>query len=80
MDKQITASGANRQLARILSEVRDGCSYVVISRGSPVARIGPVGRDERLAQAARSVLLERLASLPVLLAGRPWRREELYDV
>lgn len=79
MDEPVTAAEANRRFSRILREVRDGRSYVVTSHGSPVARIVPAGRDERVGQAARSLLLERLMGQPVLVVGRVWHRDELYD-
>lgn len=79
MDEPVTAAEANRRFSRILRDVRDGRSYVVTSHGSPVARIVPARRDERLAEAARSALLERLTGQPVVVADRVWRRDELYD-
>ncbi len=56
MDEHVSAADANRRFSRILREVRDGRSYVVTSHGTPVARIVPAQRDDRLASAAKAVL------------------------
>ena len=79
MDEHVSAADANRRFSRILREVRDGRSYVVTSHGTPVARIVPAQRDDRLASAAKAVLLARLASQPVIVVGHRWRRDDLYD-
>ena len=79
MDEAVSAAEANRRFSRILREVREGRSYVVTSHGKPVARIVPAQRDNRVASAAKSVLLARLASQPVLGIGHRWRRDDLYD-
>jgi prevent-host-death family protein len=79
MDEPVSAAHANRRFSRILREVREGRSYVVTSHGKPVARIVPAQRDNRVASAAKSVLLARLASQPVIVVGHRWRRDDLYD-
>ncbi|MCC7275278.1 MAG: type II toxin-antitoxin system prevent-host-death family antitoxin [Alphaproteobacteria bacterium] len=78
MDEVITAAEANRQFSRLLRGVREGRSYVVTAHGKPVARIGPVGRDDASADRAKAALLARLRAQPAANAGR-WTREELYD-
>ena len=79
MDECISAAEANRRFSRLLREVREGRSFVVTSHGTPVARIVPARRDGRVASAARAALLARLASAPVTVVGRRWRRGDLYD-
>jgi prevent-host-death family protein len=75
----VTAAEANRRFSRILRDVRDGRSYLVTSHGTPVARIVPAREDETLAASAREALLARLRAQPVMVLGRRWSRDELYD-
>ena len=79
MDEPVSAAEANRHFSRILREVRDGRTYLVTAHGAPVARIVPARRDDRIASAARAVLLARLAEEPVTVVGTRWRRNDLYD-
>ena len=77
--KYISAADANRQFSNVLRGVReDHASYVVTSHGRPVAEIAPFDGDMKVAARAKAALLERLASQPVLRAGR-WTRDDLYD-
>lgn len=78
MDEAVSAADANRNFSTLLRHVREGRSYVVTSHGKPVARIVPIDRDERTAEAAKAVLLARLAKTPVVKVG-PWSRDDLYD-
>ncbi len=78
MSISISAAEANRRFSLVLREVRDGASYVVTSHGRPVAKIVPVGDDERVADAAMEALLARLRTNPIMNV-EPWTREELYD-
>ncbi len=78
MERVISASQANQRFSEMLRHVRDGDSYVVTSRGQPVARVEPVAFD--LQQQAKAVgeFLEYVRTLP----RRPpmdWKREDLYD-
>jgi len=57
MDKAVSAAGAKRNFSRLLENVRRGRSYVVISRGEPIAKIFPVDEAERIAASARVTLL-----------------------
>lgn len=78
MEKAISVADANRKLAQVLREVRQGHSYVVTSHGRAVARIVPVNGDHTTAKDARSLLLSRLRSEPVVNVGR-WKRDDLYE-
>ena len=79
MDEAVSAADANRSFSRILRSVREGHSIVVTSHGKPIARILPISeQDGRVAQGARSALLSRLRSEPVVSIGR-WTRDELYE-
>ena len=78
MDKAISATEANRTFSSILREVREGRTYVVTSHGRPVARIVPLGNDEKTALAARDALLRRLTTQAPVHAQK-WTREELYE-
>jgi len=78
MEKAISAADANRNFSQVLREVREGQTYVVTSHGRPVARIGPVKRDNSAAGNARNSLLNRLRSERVTKIGR-WKRDDLYE-
>ncbi len=78
MEKAISAADANRKFSRLLKDVREGQSYVVTSHGKAVARIAPVEGDRATTTSARSSLLGRLRSEPVVRIGR-WNRDELYE-
>lgn len=81
MDRAISASDANRQFSGILRDVKRGDSFVVVSRGTPVARIVPVEHDDAKRLAAREALREHWRQLdkePMVLV-EPWTRDELYD-
>jgi prevent-host-death family protein len=77
MERAISASDANRNFSELLRAVREGHSYIVTTHGRPVARILPVGAEDRARAKARQVLLARLRSEPVVKVGR-WTRDELY--
>ena len=77
MEKPISAANANREFSRLLQNVKKGHSYLVTSHGKPVARIEPIAENNRFAEKARSVLLARLRTEPVLEIGR-WTRDEIY--
>lgn len=82
MDDTVSAAEANRRFAALLRRVRAGESFVVTSRGQPVARIVPVAEptaeEEVRRAAAKATLFERLRSQPVQDVG-PWTRDELYE-
>jgi prevent-host-death family protein len=78
-EETVSAAEANRQFSRILRDVREGRSYVVTSHGTPVARIVPARQDDAFAAAAQEALLTRLRAQPVVVLGRRWSRDELYD-
>ena len=69
-----------QQLENLLTEVREGRTYVVTSHGRPVARISPVqSKQGKVGDSpAWSRLLRRLRKQPVMNIGR-WTRDELYD-
>jgi prevent-host-death family protein len=76
MDRAISASEANQQFSRVLREVADGESYVVTSRGKPVARIVPI--EEESKSGKFTALVEKWSKEPIRYIG-PWTREDLYD-
>ena len=79
MEQAVCAADANRRFSRILRSVREGHSVVVTSHGKPIAKILPISeQDNSMAQGARSALLSRLRSEPVVSVGR-WTRDELYE-
>ena len=76
--KTITAADANRNFSALLREARQGEVYVVISRGKPVATIGPAAAIAAERHAAREALLARLRG-QVAPGARTWTRSELYE-
>jgi prevent-host-death family protein len=77
MEKAVSATDANRKFSKLLRTIREGHSYVVTSHGKAVAKIVPVEKNDALTPGARSALLRRLRSEPVVTIGR-WNREDLY--
>jgi prevent-host-death family protein len=78
MKRAVSAADANRRFSELLRTVRRGQSVVVTSHGKAVAKLVPVGEDERTAAGARAALFERLRTERVVKVGR-WTRDELYD-
>ena len=76
MDRAISASEANQRFSEMLREVRQGETFVVMSRGRPVARMTPVA-DITTAPAIKN-LLGFLETLP-LRQGGDWTRDNLYN-
>ncbi len=77
MEEAISATNASRNFSRVLEEVRQGRSFVVLSRGKPIAKIVPARSVVARDIAAHAVLLSRLRREPTIEIGR-WNRNELY--
>ncbi len=76
--KTVTAAQANRQFSSVLREATQGEVFVIVSRGKPVATLGPVAPAGAQRRAAREVLLARLrAQRPS--GARRWTRDDLYE-
>ena len=78
MEKAISAADANRNFSKLLHAVWEGHSYIVTSHGKAVARIVPVEEKGAVRTGARSALLKRLRSEPVVTIGW-WCWDELYE-
>jgi prevent-host-death family protein len=78
MEKPVSAADANRKFSKLLRAVRDGQSYVVTSHGKVVAKIVPAAEDSGATHVARTALLKRLRSEPIVRIGR-WKRDQLYE-
>lgn len=75
--RTITASDANRNFSGVLRDVASGESILIVSRGTPVARISPVDvKGSRVA--AQESLLRRLSGQSTT-GQRDWTRNDLYD-
>ena len=75
--RTITASDANRNFSGLLRDVASGESLLIVSRGTPVAKISPVDvKGSRTA--AKESLLTRLAGQNAT-GQRGWTRNDLYD-
>lgn len=77
MDRAISASDANQRFSELLREVQEGESFIVTSRGRPVAKMTPVDGFDQQSLAIDS-LLAFVADLP-LRRFQAWRREDLYE-
>jgi len=78
MEKAISAADANRNFSQLLRDVREGQSYVVTTRGKPVARIAPLDEHLRARATGLTRLLKRLESEHVTRIGHR-KREDLYE-
>jgi len=63
-------SGRKSQILKLLRAVQEGQSYVVTSHGKAVARIPLFETNGSVTQGARTALLKRLRSEPVVKIGR----------
>ena len=77
MERAISASDANQHFSEMLREVQEGETFVVTSRGRPVAKVTPVDDLDRQGPAL-DALLDFVAALPRRRADA-WRRENLYE-
>jgi len=78
METPVSAADASRNFSKLLRAVREGQSYVVTSHGKAVAKIVPIENDGGVTRGARTVILKRLRSEPVLRIGH-WTRDELFE-
>jgi prevent-host-death family protein len=78
MKRAVSAADANRRFSELLRTVKGGQSVVVTSHGRAVAKLVPVGEDDRTTTGARAALFERLRTERVVRVGS-WTRDELYD-
>jgi prevent-host-death family protein len=76
--KSLSSADANRNFSAILREVSRGEEIVVVSRGTPVARITGIKAQDQTRSAAKLALLERLQTQAVTSIG-DWTRADLYD-
>ncbi len=76
--KTVTAADANRQFSRVLREATQGEVFVVVSRGRPVATIGPVSKAGAHRHRAKENLIARLRS-QMVTGARTWSRDDLYQ-
>ena len=75
--RTVTASDANRNFSGLLRDVASGESILIVSRGTPVAKISPVDA-KNAAVAAKETLLSRLSEQKAAGGRRGWTRNELY--
>ncbi len=76
--KTISAAEANRRFSNLLRDVATGTIITVLSRGKPVATIGPANTQPGSQKSARLQLLNRLRSQKAT-GARNWTRDELYE-
>jgi prevent-host-death family protein len=81
MERSITATDANREFSRVVSDVANGDTYVVTSHGKPVMRMVPVHKpavDPDLVAARRAHLAE-LNTKPAMEDCPRFSRDDFYD-
>jgi len=76
--KTITAANANRGFSNLLREVSKGEEIIILSRGTPVAKITSVNSEALQKNTMKILLLSRLKAQEVT-GYRDWTRDELYD-
>lgn len=76
--KTITAANANRNFFNLLREVNKGEEVMILSRGTPVAKITSIKAEAVRKKSMKSILLARLKAQRVT-RERTWIRNELYD-
>ena len=76
--KTVTAAEANRRFSAVLREVSQGQEMTIVSRGKPVATIGPVKTDSIERRISKKNLISRLKERDIS-GSRVWTRNELYD-
>jgi len=74
--RTVTATDANRNFSGLLRDVAAGESILIVSRGTPVAKMSPVDA-KNAAMAAKEILLSRLSGQKAV-GRRDWTRDELY--
>ena len=75
--KSLSSADANRHFSAVLREVSKGEEVIVVSRGTPVARIVGVKAADASRQSAKAALMKRLRAQPAT-GTRNWTRAELY--
>ena len=76
--KSLSAADANRNFSAVLREVGRGEEILVVSRGTPVARITGVKAQDKTRSIAKIALLQRLQSQKIS-GAIDWKRSDLYD-
>lgn len=76
--KAISSADANRHFSAVLRDVSRGEEVIVVSRGTPVARIVGVAAADHSRLSAKTALMKRLRAQPATRA-RKWTRAELYE-
>ena len=76
--KTISAGDANRHFSTLLRDVASGEVVTVLSRGKPVATIGPASTNEAERESAKRQLLVRLRQ-QTPSGARDWTRDALYE-
>lgn len=78
MVETVSVSEASRHFSGVLQGVREGNTYLITSNGQPIAKIIPIGSNNRAAETARTQLIARLRELPLAHLG-DFSRAQAYD-
>jgi prevent-host-death family protein len=82
--KTVSAAQANREFSKLLAGVLQGEVFTVVSRGTPVATMGPATSGAAQRISAHKTLMARLKTQhPHKASGRKaatreWNRDDLY--
>lgn len=79
MAASVSAADANREFSKLLRRVREGHTVTITSHGRPVAKLVPVGAEDRVRDAAWNALMKRLKTQKRGINIGSWTRDELYD-
>ena len=80
MAASVSAADANREFSTLLRRVREGQTVTITSHGRPVAKLVPIGAEDRVRAAARKALFKRLRSQKGgHIKEITWTRDELHE-
>lgn len=80
--KTVKVTEANQKFSALIQEVeRDGVSFRILRRDTPVAVIMPQGKDVRSDKARKAAIAEmnRLMKEGIDLDGKRFSRDEMHD-
>jgi antitoxin (DNA-binding transcriptional repressor) of toxin-antitoxin stability system len=76
--KTITETEASQRFTDLLHDAASGAVITILSRGKPIATLGPPSPENHNQASAQQQLLKRLRSQQ-FSGARNWTRDELYE-
>ncbi len=78
--KTVSARDANQRFSKLLAEVAAGEEVVITRRGTPVARLMPIGRPAMTAERKAAIdRMVRMMKRGFPLGGRRFTRDEMHE-